>query len=208
MNITNSIFTSNLSHSNGGVISIMSRNDDDDDIQNSNNQLTLLNSTLSENSARYFGGVFYININNKNDYLFDINDNLFENNTAGVAGAVFFLSNNYQKYQPEEFMDYNKFYNNHANSHGDNFASNPSIIYYNDTNKLSNKPLKLISGNSINFNVQLYDEFNHLIDDKEKYYSNINFQVDLINSDNSTLNTKQYKILNNIIIIEHGKKYF
>ncbi|OUM69116.1 hypothetical protein PIROE2DRAFT_3009, partial [Piromyces sp. E2] len=201
----NSEFNNNTSYNNGGVLSITSNNRNDN-IQNSNIKLTLINSILTENVAKYFGGVFYLNMNNTYDYLFNINNNLFENNTAGVAGGVFFFANYFQKYKPQDFQNNNFFKNNNANSHGNKFASNPSIIQYNDTNELKEE-FKVISGNPINFNIQVHDGFNNLIVDNEKYYSNLNFLVDMMHFDGKKMESKEYIIKNNIISIEHGKTY-
>ncbi|OUM58389.1 hypothetical protein PIROE2DRAFT_16353, partial [Piromyces sp. E2] len=179
--ITSSSFFKNHCNYNGGILNII-------DNAGSNNRqdkksLTIRNSVFKENNVNYFGGVVYVDSDDTN-FNFTITSSIFENNYAGVAGgAIFFekITTPLMKIKNDIFQEKNHFNNvlknNMAVSHGNVYATHPAKFIHINKEKDINE---IISGGSLSLTLQLQDEFENVVYDHEKYYSNIGIITELL----------------------------
>ncbi|ORX80662.1 hypothetical protein BCR32DRAFT_268747 [Anaeromyces robustus] len=190
LSINNSGFFNNDSSSyglicnyNGGIIYFNVKNSNDTDTDtNKEKSITINNSIFQNNNAKYFGGVFYISL--YKTCKINLNKNKFIENNAGVAGGVIFfehadtdIKNYIEKYIYNKKN--NNFENNNAISHGNIFASHPyQFVYSEKVNDFS-----IYSGGSISFEIVLQDVFGNIVNDREKYYSEIGIYAELLDKD-------------------------
>jgi len=136
------------------------------------------NINFINNKSKYFGGAIY----SKYKYLYtlNINNTKFIKNYAGVAGGALFSPNlpqyNLFNYKNCEFVS------NTAESHGNDFATNPYIIKLLNEDKYNDVILK--TGSYLPIIFSIYDSFENLIQDQYKYYSDISVKVAVENKNN------------------------
>jgi len=153
----------------------------------------------SGNSAKYFGGVFYIN--SSDDIDITIKNSEFLYNNAGIAGGVIFFENITPQVinMKDIFLNLentlnNTILNNNAISHGNNFATHPTKF----VQKLHDNDIhKIFSGGSISLMLELHDEYDNIVYDQENYYSNIGIKAELYDLNKSI-------IKDNYIVKENG----
>ncbi|ORY54793.1 hypothetical protein LY90DRAFT_646782 [Neocallimastix californiae] len=210
--IHNSKFLNNLSYSNGGVIYINDKNTIENENENENiNSIIIQDSSFENNTAKYFGGVLYTNINEF--YNLNIKNNEFINNYAQVAGGVLFLKNindNVRKIDKDLNLN-NKFKDNISLSHGNITATHPTnIIFAGNKTEIT----EIYPGASLYFTIELKDELNNTVTDREKYYSDIGISIELKDHQMNEVNPNDYlfpnivsSFINGLNIIQYFKIY-
>eukprot|EP00833_Pecoramyces_ruminatium_P007738 jgi/Orpsp1_1/1181770/evm.model.c7180000078520.1 len=167
INITSSVFCNNYAM-NGGVIYFNKK------LSNNNiNNINIADSVFSKNNAKYYGGVIYSNIEALN--LSKISNTTFNENHA-YAGGILYLNNinNYTFFDVKDKNKNIKFIDNISESHGNEFASGPSVKTL-ITGKT--KEITVRSGEIFPLEYKLIDEFDQIIKDISKYYSNIILKI-------------------------------
>eukprot|EP00833_Pecoramyces_ruminatium_P006664 jgi/Orpsp1_1/1180696/evm.model.c7180000074342.1 len=191
--INNSSFSNNNCDFNGGVINLI---DNDNNLETYNKSLIIEDGTFKNNTAN-FGGAIYTNVIERYDILFE-NTKFYNNNAKIAGGAIFFekinneIKNKLFKYLKYEKKNYhNEFYNNHAVSHGDNYATHPvKFIKRNDFQY----DKSIYSGSYISLDFELYDDLENIVYDKEKYYV-IDINIELYDYTKKKItNTNSYYI--------------
>jgi len=161
--------------------------------------VSIINSIFKMNKVKYFGGVFYLNINKTYDMT--IKDNIFFNNYAGVAGGVAFFEHINKNAENIIFLHQsnnnknNTLLNNTAISHGSIFATHPSQIIKSNTEL---EKLDINSGGSIVFTISLIDTLGNNISDEERYYSNIGIDAKLYDESYNEVHNYYIPEINNI----------
>jgi len=90
---------------------------------------------------------------------------------------------------------------NYARSHGLNIGSNPIKLTFDDH---INVNIKTKPGIHIPFMLRIFDLFNNLIIDDEKYFSDIGLDMELYDNYDNPIDNEIYNIINNEIILEKG----
>ncbi|ORX53830.1 hypothetical protein BCR36DRAFT_368851 [Piromyces finnis] len=116
-------------------------------------------------------GVIYSKYKNLHSLI--ASNTKFINNYAGVAGGALF-SPNYPQYY---LFDYNncEFMDNKAESHGNDYATNPSLIKLLNDDKYHDYKMK--SGSYLPISFLIYDSYENIIHDHYHYYSDIYIKV-------------------------------
>ncbi|ORX56692.1 hypothetical protein BCR36DRAFT_346093 [Piromyces finnis] len=210
--INNSIFTSNICHSKGTILYL---NEDTSNEYKYQKSISIIESNFEYNKAGYFGGVAFINNRIEFQYNLDIRKNKFFNNSVGVAGGVFFFE------QPNDRIYYihnllkmksneNEFKNNKANSHGPDFATHPTQFEIENSNNiggLTNNEIKngieIYSGETTSFSIILKDKLNNIVEDLEKFYSDIGITIELYDYDRNE-KVPNYSIVTSENIFNRG----
>jgi hypothetical protein len=185
---------------NGGALYIQNREDIDNN--DDDRRIILQDNIFKENFAENFGGGIYAKFSKL--HLVDAINNKITFNKAGIMGAGIYTSHFSSKFSnnTQDFI----FTNNTINSSINDYSSKPSYISL-DT-KLSKNPINIITGDYFPLSFTMYDEYDNIINDVTKYYSNIMLKVSIqskianINHKNNTLNTK---ISGNISSFINGK---
>ncbi|OUM65904.1 hypothetical protein PIROE2DRAFT_6972 [Piromyces sp. E2] len=196
-NINNCTFNNNIASGDGGVFYINNQN-------KLNGKLLIEKTSFNKNHVNLFGGVIYMNEYNNENNIILINNN-FTNNYAGIAGGSIFITNinkHNASYLNKIIYNNNLFNMNYAGSHGLNIGSNPVKLIFDDNN--TNTNIKFLPGNPISLTLKVYDLFDNLIIDNEKYFSNIGLDMKLFDINDNLINDDIYKITNNEISIEKG----
>lgn len=167
-------------------------------------EMYLISNTFNNNFAKNGGALYLsdgINIDKKNIKNIFIENNIFKNNIVeNFGGGIYseysklYLANtinneiSYNKagimgggiYSPKminnTLFDIKnwKIYNNTANTYINNYTTKPYKILMNTT---YNDNLKVITGKYLKLAFLLCDEFNNIIEDKNKYYSSISLKL-------------------------------
>jgi len=172
MEISSTIFEDNYAL-NGGALYISGPLND-----NNNKQIDIeiFNSQFLSNKALYYGGAIYLNSNNYD--LSKIKNLNFMKNSAYAGGSIFFNSNNFTLFEMKK--NEVKFINNTSESHGNNIATKPYMVHL--ITSISEE-ISIKSGIIYPLLFELDDQFDQIIVDESKYYSNINIHIININND-------------------------
>jgi len=92
-----------------------------------------------------------------------------------------------------------KYAENKAESHGNNHATNPSLIKLLNIEQYDNKAIK--SGSYLPMKFSIFDSYENLIQDPYKYYSDIVIKVLM---DNTYNKTEKYIIKGNVGSFNNG----
>ena len=200
--ISNSNFEGNKGV-NGGVLYF-----GDNENNNGLYDLHLRNTSFVDNMSTYFGGVIYSKFNHL--YTLHLEIINFINNYAGVAGGALFSPNlpdyNLFDYQQCQFDE------NKAESHGNDYATHPSLVELLDKNKYNNVIIK--SGSYLPMKFSIFDSFNNTIKDPNKYYSDISIKalINKINNNTVNINNKnndfKYILQGNVGSFVNGKNLY
>jgi len=186
LNINSSVFEYNNAN-NGGVM-YFSRS-----LKHNNaNEIKLYNSIFSNNKADYFGGVIYSNYEKLQ--IVDTLNTTFKENHAYSGGGFYFNYNNNANHEILNLNDTKiEFVNNTSESHGNDYATDTyMILSLND----GIKGFNIKSGESYSLKFNVIDEYNQIIRDISKYYSNIILKIsenddqDSMNLDSSSVKKK------------------
>ncbi|OUM66433.1 hypothetical protein PIROE2DRAFT_6384, partial [Piromyces sp. E2] len=176
-NVNNTNFENNEG-TNGGAIYFGK-----DKEEKGNQILNMNNIKFISNKSEYFGGAIYSK-KYQNLYSLNINNSRLINNYAGVAGGAFFSPT-----LPQNYL-YNfsncELINNKAESHGNNYATNPSLIKILDPDKYNN--VTMTSGSYLPMKFSIFDSFGHNVLDPHKYYLDIFVKVFVRKKMNSNKN--------------------
>jgi len=195
MKILSSVFENNYGI-NGGVIYFGQSNN-----HLNENTIELVDLIFNKNRAEYFGGVIF------SDYEYlnfqNIRNVTFTENHA-YAGGVVYIDNENSKNDENNienkfiFMENKnfKYIHNTAESHGNNYATDP---YMTDLLKLDINNFVIKSGDSFPLKFNLTDEFNQIIKDESKLYSNMGLKISIANEDNN-----KYKLNGNMCFFSNG----
>ncbi|ORX53824.1 hypothetical protein BCR36DRAFT_283869, partial [Piromyces finnis] len=167
--INNSEFENNKGL-NGGVM-YFGKEKNENENENNKHELNIKNTNFINNKSKYFGGVIYSKYKNLHSLI--ASNTKFINNYAGVAGGALF-SPNYPQYY---LFDYNncEFMDNKAESHGNDYATNPSLIKLLNDDKYHDYKMK--SGSYLPISFLIYDSYENIIHDHYHYYSDIYIKV-------------------------------
>lgn len=134
-----------------------------------NNSIDIENTQFIYNSADYFGGAIYSDFEGLN--LSYIDKIYFKFNYAYAGGAIY--TNNNRNNNLFNVKSPNMYFiNNTSVSHGPDFATGPYIV--NQTLQyISKNEVSITSGKSFPLQFKLLDEYEQIIYDTSKYYSNI-----------------------------------
>ncbi|ORX87900.1 hypothetical protein BCR32DRAFT_274109 [Anaeromyces robustus] len=171
ININSSMFHNNKSN-NGGAFYIMSKtvdgNSNDNSKMDSLSQfINLNNCTFKYNYAHYFGGAIYSSLK-----YFSLRNCKFEYNEANVAGGILFLENNKYNDTIIEETKVDKI-DNKASSYGADYATFPYQIILDNIRDI----IKVKSGEIINMNFKILDNFNSVVEDKINYFFDLSFNI-------------------------------
>ncbi|KAG4088500.1 hypothetical protein H8356DRAFT_1280889 [Neocallimastix lanati (nom. inval.)] len=195
MKILSSVFENNYGI-NGGVIYFGQSNN-----HLNKNTIELVDLIFNKNRAEYFGGVIF------SDYEYlnfqNIRNVTFTENHA-YAGGVVYIDNENSKNDENNienkfiFMENKnfKYIHNTAESHGNNYATDP---YMTDLLKSDINNFVIKSGDSFPLKFNLTDEFNQIIKDESKLYSNMGLKISIANEDNN-----KYKLNGNMCFFSNG----
>ncbi|OUM61162.1 hypothetical protein PIROE2DRAFT_12876 [Piromyces sp. E2] len=216
ISIENSLFNKNKCYGRGGAIAVnggalyLSDNSDNNYDNNNNNndnnigenkniEIFFENNIFKENYANNFGGAFYSN--NSKFYLISAKNNSFINNKAGVMGGGIYFNNFTEKNLQ------NSIFKNNAVSHLiDDYNSKPS--YFLLTSMLNNVTTKINSGDYFPLTFTLYNDFDNIITDINKYFNMITLKLEIIDKNhflNNRYNVSEYYyIIGNIGTFVNG----
>ncbi|ORX47898.1 hypothetical protein BCR36DRAFT_405219 [Piromyces finnis] len=187
ININSSKFEYNHA-SNGGVM-YFSKSEN----HFNNNSIKFYNSTFSNNGADYFGGVIYSSFEELN--ITNLENTFFKENNA-YSGGVFYIDNdkNLDKILFNANSKDIKYLNNTAESYGNNYASDPyKIILLNE----NIKDINIKSGELLSLKFRVIDEYNQIVKDISKFFSDIILKIDG--------NIKDKKLIGNICYFSNGE---
>lgn len=145
------------------------------------------------NKAKYFGGALYSDIADLN--IKSIN---FMKNSAYAGGALFFDNNKFSLSEKE--IKSIKYLNNSAESHGNDYSTNPFMVYL--INNFSNS-IRIKSGSYLPIIFNIIDKFNQTIIDKYKLYSNFILKINAVNNENN----ENVMLTGNSCIFYNGNQY-
>jgi len=156
---------------NGGAL-YFKKSDDSVDIVN-NKTISFSNNIFDKNIAENFGGAIYSEYDKL--YLASFDNNTIKNNEAGIMGGGIYSPYNSDK----NLFDVDKII--FGKNKMDNYTTGPAniILNYKKSNIDINKPINLITGDILPLEFQLRDEFNQIIEDITKYYSELTLNVTL-----------------------------
>ncbi|ORX46842.1 hypothetical protein BCR36DRAFT_356203 [Piromyces finnis] len=170
LNLNSNTFSDNKA-SNGGALYIV-ENEDDDNYQNNNfnRSIYMENNNFKYNSAENFGGAIYFDNYKKTQFYSKKNE--FSFNEAGIMGGGIFS---------KEAIENNLFNINTINNTVSNVLSNistkPSYITLNITH--SDETLHVVTGEYFPLIFNLYNGYDEILTDVNKYYSFITLKVEL-----------------------------
>lgn len=132
-----------------------------------------------------------------------------ENNMAEINGHLIFIKS-YEKKKSISLKE-NTINKNIVDLYRNDISTDPGIFVVeinskSDENNINNSTLELKSGEIIQFNVELKDQFNHTIYDISKYYSDISVELLILNENEEKINNSYY-ITNNYNQFDKGNKY-
>ncbi|ORX63531.1 hypothetical protein BCR32DRAFT_273406 [Anaeromyces robustus] len=128
------------------------------------------------NIAENFGGAIY----SEYDKLYETkakNNEIIMNKAGIMGGGVYtpkFINKNMFKLNSDW-----KLSNNTVSSEINDYTTMPSYIVLETDMAIENNEISVISGNYIPLNFELYDEYNNIITDVTKYYSDIALKLNL-----------------------------
>ncbi|ORY72859.1 hypothetical protein LY90DRAFT_636981, partial [Neocallimastix californiae] len=195
MKIKSSLFENNYGI-NGGVMYFKQFNN-----HLNENPIELIDLIFKKNKAEYFGGVIFSD--NEHLNIQNVKNVTFTENYA-YAGGVIYLNNENNEIIKNDLLYVNNknfiYINNTAESHGDNYATDPYVIdlINQDIYNIFNRTIK--SGDSIPLKFNLYDEFNQTINDASKLYSNLGLKINILNNNDSN----NYKLYGNSCFYSNG----
>jgi len=178
----------------GGALYIQNK----DDIEiNENRNIILEHNRFKENYAEYFGGAIYTKFSKLN--LIEAKNNEIIFNKAGVMSGGIYTYH----YSHKNLFNNNSnfiFRNNTVNSYINNYSSNPSSISLDTI--IRKNPINIITSDYLPLSFSIYDEYDNIIHDFTKYYSDITLRVSL-KSEKTYIN--KMKLLGNICLFINGK---
>ncbi|OUM68571.1 hypothetical protein PIROE2DRAFT_3716 [Piromyces sp. E2] len=207
--IFSSLFENNNSMYGGAIYISNTKN------KHSNTTLEIIDSSFVENKVQYLGGGIYID----DQYLkfFNISNSKFIKNSSYAGGALYlnnydYVSTSNNKDIKEYIYNFkqnnNVFINNTSESHGNDYGSQPYLIYLKDSNDKLQK-VEMKSGNFFYISKLLFiivDVFDQIIVDRSKYYSNIILKIAVI--DNNILNNTKSIQSNTIKLIGNECNFY
>jgi len=188
---------------NGGAIYIDKRHVDNINV---NNTINIKRNIFHENLAENFGGAIYSDYDML--YLSEIMENEIKFNNARIMGGGTFLS----KMVKESLSKITNidFSNNTVNSYINNYTSKPFYITLNST--LDDSSTSITSGQHLQLEFYLYDEYDNIIEDITKYYYSINLRItieekdtEIFNNDDDDDKNSNYYLIGNIGSFVKGK---
>ncbi|KAG4093753.1 hypothetical protein H8356DRAFT_1081023 [Neocallimastix lanati (nom. inval.)] len=189
LTLIDSKYKRNKCNGNGCIINI------NDDLEKYDlKHISITRNEFEDNKSNTFGGVVYSNL--YYSYDLSIKETKFSNNTAEVAGGVIFfeqigeaIKNVVAYYKNSINTHKNQFINNKAKSHGNDFATHPSIFSISNVKDNTNITY---SGNPVHFTLELIDDLGNKVEDREKYYSDIGVELSLLDSNLEPVSSTYY----------------
>jgi len=209
LNLTSNLFNYN-SALNGGALFLK------DGINNSNNnnrsdEISIENNMFYHNHAKNFGGAIYSEYSKL--YLATTKNNTIINNSADNMGGGIFTPSSINKTMFN--LNNLEIHNNTVNSYNNDYSSKPKYIklktYFNENR------VNIITGDYLNINFILYDEYDNIMVDKAKLYSFITIKLllkpkernTIYNDDDILFNTtSKYYMKGNIGTFVNGNNYY
>ncbi|OUM62833.1 hypothetical protein PIROE2DRAFT_61621 [Piromyces sp. E2] len=142
--------------------------------------LNILNNSFKFNKAENFGGAIYSEFDQL--HLAVTSNNNITYNKAGIIGAGLFTPSLVQRNLFNVKND--NIANNTVNSYINNYSTKPSYIMLNTTSKEGT--FNITSGDYLPLKYLLYDEYNSVVEDITKYYSEIFLRIELKYDEEST----------------------
>jgi len=198
LNIASSNFEDNSSLNGGAIYFDKIVNDKEQD-----HIIEISDTKFINNKAEYFGGGIYSDfVGMKSSKLNNVE---FSTNHAYAGGAVYTERNKENTLFNVVDKENVIFINNISESHGDDYASGPSLInLMTEVDKIT-----ITSGQLYPLRFNIVDEYSQLIYDYSKYYSNIiinaeyNSENENIDDDDDSYNNEN-KIIGNICNFSKG----
>eukprot|EP00833_Pecoramyces_ruminatium_P011725 jgi/Orpsp1_1/1185757/evm.model.c7180000095105.1 len=193
--ISSTIFENNNAF-NGGALYL--RNDHLSNPNNNTWKMEMIDSEFINNISQVFGGAIYSDISGK--YNLDLKNLYFSKNKAYIGGA-FYSNNNVTLALKSNYFNYSDIilYANIAESHGNNIGTKPNRIIL---TTIKSNQVTLRSGDVYPLKFNLVDDFDNIVFDNSRYYSDIGLYI--YNS-NEKSKKQDYKIKGNRCIFIDGK---
>ncbi|ORX42861.1 hypothetical protein BCR36DRAFT_150195 [Piromyces finnis] len=182
LNLTSNEFSENSAIDGGALYITHRKNENDNELIH----FIINNNTFYNNSAEYFGGAIFMELNNLS--IKSTQKNIMEHNKSKILGGGLFLSNYYNKDVYDMFL----FKDNFSNSIRNDYSSKPAYIAL--SSNYTNSFVELFSGDYLALEFALYDEFENIIEDITKFYSSMTIRVTL--EEKNVISKRSTNILN------------